>query len=104
MGLSHIHNEYPYRRCEQQNQGFMTGLESYSVQTIYVTVVNVLSTRYTFACISAVIYFIFSLFKVMSSLSCSPFCLIWIRVVSMLYLSMQFVGHKNEAIRICIFK
>jgi len=22
MGLSHIHNEYPYRRYEQQNQGF----------------------------------------------------------------------------------
>ena len=29
---------------EQQNQGFMTGLESYTVQTIYVTVVNVLNT------------------------------------------------------------
>ena len=42
MGLSRIHNEYPYRRYEQQNQGFMTGLESYSVQTIYVTAVNVL--------------------------------------------------------------
>ena len=41
MGLSHIHNER-YRRYEQQNQGFMTGLESYSVQTIYVTAVNVL--------------------------------------------------------------
>jgi len=56
------HNEYPYRRYEQQNQGFMTGLESYSVQTIYVTVVNVLGTKHTFACISAVIYFIFALF------------------------------------------
>src|SRR6218665_1745484 len=43
MGLSHIHNEYPYRRYEQQNQGFMTGLKSYSVQTMYVTAVNVLS-------------------------------------------------------------
>jgi len=43
MGLSHMHNEYHYRRYEQQNQGFMSGLESYSVQTIYVTVVNVLS-------------------------------------------------------------
>jgi len=42
MGLSHIHNEYPYRRYEQQNQVFVTGLESYSVQTIYVTEVNVL--------------------------------------------------------------
>ena len=38
----HIHNEYAYLRYEQQNQGFMTGLESYSVQTIYVTAVNVL--------------------------------------------------------------
>ena len=43
MGLSHIHNEYPYRRYEQQNQGFLMGLESYSVQTIYVTAVNVLT-------------------------------------------------------------
>ena len=42
-GLSHIHNEYPYRRYEQQNRGFMTGLMSYRVQTIYVTVVNELS-------------------------------------------------------------
>jgi len=42
MGMSHILNEYPYRRYEQQNQGFMTGFKSYSVQTIYVTVVNVL--------------------------------------------------------------
>src|SRR6218665_577608 len=42
MVLSHIHNKYPYRRYEQQNQGFMTGLKSYSVQTMYVTVVNVL--------------------------------------------------------------
>src|SRR6218665_2958624 len=25
-GLSHIHNEYPYRRYEQHNQGFMAGL------------------------------------------------------------------------------
>jgi len=37
-----MNNEYPYRRYEQQNQGFMTGLESYSIQTIYVTAVNVL--------------------------------------------------------------
>jgi len=42
MGLSPKQNEYPYRRYEQQNQGFMTGLASYSVQTIYVTAVNVL--------------------------------------------------------------
>src|SRR6218665_1340842 len=42
MGLSHMHNEYPYQQYEQQNQGFMTGLKSYSVQTIYVTAVNVL--------------------------------------------------------------
>src|SRR6218665_3686658 len=42
MGLSHIHNEYPYQRYEQQNQEFTTGLESHSVQTIYVTAVNVL--------------------------------------------------------------
>src|SRR6218665_3829520 len=41
MGLPHIHNEYPYRRYDQHNQGFMTGLKSYSVQTIYVTAVNV---------------------------------------------------------------
>src|SRR6218665_1713032 len=33
LGCPHIHNEYPYRQYEQQNQGFMTGLESYSVQT-----------------------------------------------------------------------
>src|SRR6218665_1775745 len=51
MGLSHIHNEYPYRRYEQQNQGFMTGLESYSVQTIYVTEVNVLIALFSlFVC------------------------------------------------------
>jgi len=43
MGLSRIHDEYPYRRYEQQNQGFMTGLKSFSVQTIYFTAVNVLS-------------------------------------------------------------
>src|SRR6218665_2342747 len=42
MGLSHIHNEYPYRQYEQQNQGFMTGLKSFSVQTIYATASNVL--------------------------------------------------------------
>src|SRR6218665_3205001 len=28
VGLSHIHNEYPYQRYEQQNEGFMTGLKS----------------------------------------------------------------------------
>src|SRR6218665_2342763 len=39
MGLSRIHNEYPYRRYEQQNQGFMTGYESYSVQTMFVTAI-----------------------------------------------------------------
>ena len=44
MGLSHMYKEYLYRRYEQQNQGFMTGLESYSVQTIYVTAVNVLNS------------------------------------------------------------
>src|SRR6218665_3246106 len=44
MGLSHIHDEYPYRRYEQQNLGFTTGLESYSVQTIYATAVNALTT------------------------------------------------------------
>jgi len=43
MRLSHIHNEYPYRRYEEQNEGFMTGLKSYSVQTIYVTAENVLN-------------------------------------------------------------
>src|SRR6218665_2965618 len=43
MGLSHIHNEHPYRWYEQQNEGFMTGLKSFSVQTIYVTAVNVLT-------------------------------------------------------------
>jgi len=37
------HNEYHYRRYEQQNLGFMSGLESYSVQTIYVTTVSVLT-------------------------------------------------------------
>jgi len=42
MGPSHIHNEYP-TDDEQRNQGFMPGLESYSVQTIYVTAVNVLN-------------------------------------------------------------
>src|SRR6218665_1549331 len=35
MGLSHIHNEYPYRRYEQQNQEFMTEFNYYRVQTIY---------------------------------------------------------------------
>jgi len=35
MGLSHIHNEYPYGRYEQENQGYMTGLKSDSAQTIY---------------------------------------------------------------------
>src|SRR6218665_336167 len=43
VGLSLIHNEYPYRRYEQHNQGFMTGLKSYSVQTMFVTAINVLS-------------------------------------------------------------
>src|SRR6218665_3993722 len=47
MGLSHIHNEYPYRRYEQQSQGFMTGLKSYSVQTIYVTAENVVKLEST---------------------------------------------------------
>src|SRR6218665_2645132 len=45
MGLPHIHDEYPYRRYEQQNQGFLTGLESCSVQKIYVTAVNVLNVN-----------------------------------------------------------
>ena len=42
VGLSHIHNEYPYRQYEQHNQGFMTGLKSYSIQTMFVIAVNVL--------------------------------------------------------------
>src|SRR6218665_1790470 len=37
MRLSRIHNEYPYRRYEQQNHGFMT------VSRQFVTAVNVLS-------------------------------------------------------------
>src|SRR6218665_671119 len=45
MGLSHIHNGYPYRQYEQQNQGFMTGLKSFSIQTIYFTAVNVLMNK-----------------------------------------------------------
>jgi len=47
MGLSH-NNEYHYRPYEQQNQGFMTGLKSYSVQTIYVTAVNVNESKQLF--------------------------------------------------------
>src|SRR6218665_3831870 len=39
-GLSHIHNEYPYQRHEQQNHGW----NPKSVQTIYVNSVNVLIT------------------------------------------------------------
>jgi len=42
MGLSHMYKEYPYRRYEQQNEGFMAGLKSFSIQTIYITAVNVL--------------------------------------------------------------
>jgi len=42
MELSHKHNKYPYRRYEQHNQGFMTGLKSYSIQTMFVTAANVL--------------------------------------------------------------
>src|SRR6218665_2988996 len=43
MELSHIHYEYPYRRYDHRNQGFMTVLESFSVQTIFVIALNVLT-------------------------------------------------------------
>ena len=41
--LIYIMNTPTDDNYEQQNQGFITGLKSYSVQTIYVTAENVLN-------------------------------------------------------------